>query len=115
MVNLAILHTQASDWIGQTWAQRLKACAETLYVHGAIDFDTWNTALDRLDEASELHRSAGLGNTPAKSSTGHFCLMPKCTAAAPVGTAFCLDHRGGKQPNYANLNLGSAAECEGRN
>jgi hypothetical protein len=61
MVNLAILHTPATDWTRETWAQRLKACAESLYIHHCIDFDAYNHALDLLEEAKALtpaHRKA---------------------------------------------------------
>lgn len=76
MVNLAVLDTLATDWTGQTWSARLRACAETLYIHGCIDFDTYNQALDHLDDAAPLAKSSpslprGGGPLPQAVVEGH--------------------------------------------
>lgn len=66
---------RAPDWIGQTWEERLRLCAETLFVRELIKPGTYRHAMDRLrgtcpanTDAANLHPVSRLAKCPPVSS-----------------------------------------------
>ena len=58
------LSAAATDWTGQTIGQRLRLCAETLYVHGQIDRQIYDDLTDHLELRSHYERSGSGGAGP---------------------------------------------------
>ncbi|SFG09195.1 hypothetical protein SAMN05518801_10778 [Novosphingobium sp. CF614] len=50
------LHELATDWTGQTYEERLRLCAETLFVHGLLKAGTYHQATAKIRAHADLQR-----------------------------------------------------------
>jgi len=46
----------ATDWTGQTYEERLRLCAETLFIHGLINDSSYNHTTARIRARADLQR-----------------------------------------------------------
>lgn len=46
----------ATDWTGQTYEERLRLCAETLFIHGLIKSGTYHHATAQIRARAEIQR-----------------------------------------------------------
>jgi len=51
----------ATDWTGQTYEERLRLCAETLFAHHLINPRTFGTALNQIRARAEIQRERAAG------------------------------------------------------
>lgn len=46
----------ATDWTGQSYEERLRLCAETLFIHGLIKDRTYNHVTAQVRARAEIQR-----------------------------------------------------------
>jgi hypothetical protein len=50
----------ATDWTGQIYEERLRLCAETLFIHGLINDSSYNHTTARIRADLQRERTEGI-------------------------------------------------------